>query len=102
MIEVRRISEGGALDFEVVIREGEGETRHHVTMSRECANNIHGWRARRKPRRGSAVPAAADDAYLSFARRIRRLDVIRTEFRAPVSPRRRTGGQGSPRGKTRR
>ena len=27
MIEVRRISEGGALDFEVVVREGEGETR---------------------------------------------------------------------------
>jgi hypothetical protein len=38
MIEVRRISEGGALDFEVVVREGESETRHHVTMSRECAN----------------------------------------------------------------
>ena len=40
MIEVRRISEGGALDFEVVIREGEGETRHHVTMSRETCERL--------------------------------------------------------------
>src|SRR4029453_13353415 len=40
MIEVRRISEGGALDFEVVIREGEGETRHHVTMSREMCERL--------------------------------------------------------------
>ena len=38
MIEVRRISEGGPLDFEVVVREGEGET---VTTSRypvKCAS----------------------------------------------------------------
>jgi hypothetical protein len=34
MIEVQRIGEGDPLDFEVVVREGEGETRHHVTMSR--------------------------------------------------------------------
>jgi hypothetical protein len=40
MIEVRRISEGGALDFEVVVREGEGETRHHVTMSREMCERL--------------------------------------------------------------
>jgi hypothetical protein len=33
MIEVRRIAEGDPLDFEVVVREGKGETRHHVTMS---------------------------------------------------------------------
>jgi hypothetical protein len=40
MIEVKRISEGGALDFEVVVREGEGETRHHVTMSREMYERL--------------------------------------------------------------
>jgi hypothetical protein len=40
MIEVRRISEGGPLDFEVVVREGEGETRHHVTMSREMCERL--------------------------------------------------------------
>jgi hypothetical protein len=38
MIEVRRVAEGDPLDFEVVVREGKGETRHHVTMSRECAS----------------------------------------------------------------
>jgi hypothetical protein len=40
MIEVKRISEGGAFDFEVVVREGEGETRHHVTMSREMCERL--------------------------------------------------------------
>jgi hypothetical protein len=40
MIEVRRISEGGPLDFEVVVREGEGETHHHVTMSREMCERL--------------------------------------------------------------
>jgi hypothetical protein len=40
MIDVRRISEGGALDFEVVVREGQGETRHHVTMSREMYERL--------------------------------------------------------------
>ncbi len=33
MIEVQRIAEGDPLDFEVVIREGSGETHHRVTMS---------------------------------------------------------------------
>ena len=40
MIEVRRISEGVPLDFEVVVREGEGVTRHHVTMSREMCERL--------------------------------------------------------------
>jgi hypothetical protein len=40
MIEVRRISEGGPLDFEVAVREGEGETRHHVTMSPEMSDRL--------------------------------------------------------------
>jgi hypothetical protein len=40
MIEVRRISESGPLDFEVVVREGEGETRHHVTMSPEMSDRL--------------------------------------------------------------
>jgi hypothetical protein len=40
MIEVKRISEGGDLDFEVVVREGEGETRHHVTMSWEMYERL--------------------------------------------------------------
>ena len=40
MIEVRRIKEGGPLDFEVVVREGEGETCHHVTISREMCERL--------------------------------------------------------------
>jgi hypothetical protein len=40
MIEVRRISEGDPLDFEVVVREGEGETRHHVTVSHEMCEQL--------------------------------------------------------------
>jgi len=35
MIEVRRTNEGDPLEFEVIVREGNGETRHQVTMSRE-------------------------------------------------------------------
>jgi hypothetical protein len=42
MIEVRRMSEGGPLSFEVVVREGAGETRHHVTMSREMCERLMG------------------------------------------------------------
>ena len=28
------------MDFEVAIREGEGETRHHVTMSRQMCDRL--------------------------------------------------------------
>ena len=42
MIEVRRIAEDDPLDFEVVVREGGGETRHHVTMSRETCHRLTG------------------------------------------------------------
>jgi hypothetical protein len=40
MIEVRRIAEGDPLDFEVVIRQGGGETRHRVTVSQEAYNRL--------------------------------------------------------------
>ena len=40
MIEVRRMADDDPLDFEVVVREGGGETRHHVTMSRETCNRL--------------------------------------------------------------
>jgi hypothetical protein len=40
MIEVRRVAEGDPLDFEVVIREGGGETRHHVTMPRQMCDRL--------------------------------------------------------------
>ena len=40
MIEVRRTGEGDPLEFEVVVRERRGETRHHVTMARETCDRL--------------------------------------------------------------
>jgi hypothetical protein len=42
MIEVRRTSDGDLLEFEVVVREGQGETRHQVTMARETCDRLTG------------------------------------------------------------
>jgi len=44
MIEVRRTSDGDPLGFEVVVRVGKGETRHHVTMSRDTLRRLAGDR----------------------------------------------------------
>ena len=40
MIEVRRTGEGDPLEFEVVVREGKGETRHDVTMAQETCERL--------------------------------------------------------------
>jgi len=40
MIQVRRTIEDGSPIFEVVVRGGRGETRHHVTMSREMSERL--------------------------------------------------------------
>jgi hypothetical protein len=40
MIEVRRTAANDSLVFDVVVREGKGETRHHVTMSREMCERL--------------------------------------------------------------
>jgi hypothetical protein len=40
MIHVRRTGDGDPLEFEVVIREGKGETRHHVTMARDTFERL--------------------------------------------------------------
>ena len=40
MIQVRRTAEHDSLIFEVVVREAKGETRHHVTMSREMCERL--------------------------------------------------------------
>jgi hypothetical protein len=42
MIQIRRTAEDDRLEFEVVVREGEGETHHHVTMSRETCERLAG------------------------------------------------------------
>jgi hypothetical protein len=44
MIEVRRTAEGEPFEFEVVVREGKGETRHRVTMSRATCERLTGGR----------------------------------------------------------
>ena len=40
MIKLQRIGEGDPLDFEVVVREGKGETRHRVTMSKAKSEQL--------------------------------------------------------------
>ena len=40
MIEVKRIGKGDPLAFEVIIRDGQGETRHEVTMSRATCERL--------------------------------------------------------------
>ena len=40
MIEVRRTAEHDSFVFEVIVREGKGETRHHVTMSQEMCERL--------------------------------------------------------------
>src|SRR6516164_6505427 len=40
MIHVRRAVETDSPAFEVIVREGKRETRHHVTMSREMCQRL--------------------------------------------------------------
>jgi hypothetical protein len=42
MIEVRRTGDGDPLEFEVLVHEGKGETRHYVTMARETCDRLTG------------------------------------------------------------
>jgi hypothetical protein len=40
VIQVERAGEGDPLEFEVIVRVGNGETRHHVTMARETCERL--------------------------------------------------------------
>ena len=40
MIEVRCISDDDPLEFKVVVRDGKGESRHHVTMARKTYEQL--------------------------------------------------------------
>lgn len=40
MIEVRPAGAGDPIAFEVVVREGNGETRHQVTMDRQTCERL--------------------------------------------------------------
>ena len=42
MIEVTRKAGADPLAFEVVVREGRGESRHHVTMTRAMCDKLAG------------------------------------------------------------
>jgi hypothetical protein len=40
VIEVTRTGEGDPLEFEVIVREGGGESRHHVTMTSDACQRL--------------------------------------------------------------
>jgi len=40
MIEVKRISNKDPLEFEVIVHEGESDTRHYVTMTRQTHERL--------------------------------------------------------------
>src|SRR5947199_4998247 len=40
MIEVNQIGDGDPLEFEVMVREASGESRHHVTMSKKTYERV--------------------------------------------------------------
>ena len=40
MIEVRRTVDGDPLGFEVIVRDGKGESRHRVTVSRQLCERL--------------------------------------------------------------
>ncbi|HSA79874.1 MAG TPA: hypothetical protein VLE23_03565 [Geminicoccaceae bacterium] len=42
MIEIRRTGDRDPLEFEVIVREGRGETRHQVTMGRKTCEQLAG------------------------------------------------------------
>jgi hypothetical protein len=40
VISVRRVSDGDPLGFEVIVRAGNGETRHHVTLTQDTCRRL--------------------------------------------------------------
>lgn len=42
MINVKRLEDGDPLRFDVIVREGKGETRHQVTMSHKTLRELTG------------------------------------------------------------
>jgi len=57
MIDIREDSAGDPLAFTVTIREGKGETRHHVTMAKADFSRLSG---------GRHAPAEVIDAAVRF------------------------------------
>jgi len=57
MIEVRRTGEGDPMTFEVVVKEGKGESRHQVTMAKDTHQRLAG---------GAHTPEACLEAAFRF------------------------------------
>ena len=57
MIEVRSVGEAGSLELEAIVHEGHGETRHHVTMSRDTYQRLTG---------GKSTPEQCVEAAFTF------------------------------------
>lgn len=57
MIEVRRVFDGDPMRFDVVVRDGAGQTRHDVTMSRKTYERLSG---------GAFTPEQCIDAAFRF------------------------------------
>ena len=40
MIKIERAGDGDPLEYEVIVRVGNGETRHHVTLARDTCERL--------------------------------------------------------------
>jgi hypothetical protein len=40
VIKIQQVSDGDPLGFEVIVRVGSGETRHHVTLARDICKRL--------------------------------------------------------------
>jgi len=68
MIEVARRDEGVLLGFDVIVREGKGETKHCVTMAKAMYERLSGSECTDKTRtaRTNATPEEVIDAAFRF------------------------------------
>ena len=57
VIEVRSVGEADSLELEAIVHEGQGETRHHVTMSRDTYERLTG---------GESTPEQCVEAAFAF------------------------------------
>jgi hypothetical protein len=65
MIEIRRKDEGALLGFDVVVREGKGETKHRVTMTKAMYERLAGSKDG-DPSRARPNPEQVIDAAFRF------------------------------------
>jgi hypothetical protein len=78
MIEVRLTGQADPLEFEAVVREENGESRHHVTMSRQLCERL---------RAGRHAPERCVEAALRFLLDREPKESILDRFDVAVIPR---------------